>query len=145
MAFKKLAAICQSVTQGKLRTTEAPTRRMGWHKALNINTEYHKTVKNSWIQTQFWTKITSLMITFCGQWVAAFTRAYPKISGLSRKWNIRLQQQTLAEKLHERLWRQNSLELTHKVEIELQLVAESRTICSSRSRRPVRKYLNTPT
>jgi hypothetical protein len=33
--------------------------------------------------------------------------------------------------------------LTHKVEIQLYLVAESCTICTSRSRQPVRKLLNT--
>jgi hypothetical protein len=32
--------------------------------------------------------------------------------------------------------------LTHKIAIQLQLVAESCTICSSRSRRPVRKLLD---
>jgi len=34
--------------------------------------------------------------------------------------------------------------LTHKIAIQLQLVAESFTTCSSRSRRPVRKLLDTP-
>jgi hypothetical protein len=34
--------------------------------------------------------------------------------------------------------------LTHKVAIQLHLVTESCTICSSRSRRPVRKILDTP-
>jgi hypothetical protein len=34
--------------------------------------------------------------------------------------------------------------LTHKVAIQLQLVAESCDICSSRSRRPVRKLLDIP-
>jgi hypothetical protein len=34
--------------------------------------------------------------------------------------------------------------LTHKIVIQLPLVAESSTICSSRSRRPVRKLLDTP-
>jgi len=34
--------------------------------------------------------------------------------------------------------------LTHKVAIQLHLVAESLTICSSRTRRPVRKLLDTP-
>jgi hypothetical protein len=34
--------------------------------------------------------------------------------------------------------------LTHKIAIQLNLVAESCTICSSRSRRPVRKLLDTP-
>jgi hypothetical protein len=35
--------------------------------------------------------------------------------------------------------------VTHKIGIQLHLVAESCTICSSRSRRPVRKILDTPT
>jgi hypothetical protein len=34
--------------------------------------------------------------------------------------------------------------LTHKIAIQLHLVAESCTICSSRPRRPVRKHLDTP-
>jgi len=34
--------------------------------------------------------------------------------------------------------------LTHKIAIQLPPMAESRTICSSRSRRPVRKLLDTP-
>jgi hypothetical protein len=34
--------------------------------------------------------------------------------------------------------------LTHKIAIQLHLVAERCTICSSRSRRPVRKLLDTP-
>jgi len=34
--------------------------------------------------------------------------------------------------------------LTHKITIRLHLVAENCTICSSRTRRPVRKLLDTP-
>jgi len=34
--------------------------------------------------------------------------------------------------------------LTHKIAIKLHLFVESCTICSSRSRRPVRKLLDTP-
>jgi len=34
--------------------------------------------------------------------------------------------------------------MTHKIAIQLHRVAESCTICSSRSRRPVRKLLDTP-
>jgi len=34
--------------------------------------------------------------------------------------------------------------LTHKIAIQLHLVAKSSTICSSCSRRPVRKLLDTP-
>jgi len=36
------------------------------------------------------------------------------------------------------------IRLTHKIAIQVHLVAESCTICSSRSRRPVRKLLDTP-
>jgi len=35
-------------------------------------------------------------------------------------------------------------ELIHKIAIQLHLVAERCTICSSRSRRPVRKLLDNP-
>jgi len=44
--------------------------------------------------------------------VDANTRVYPKVSGLSRLRNtrIRLQQQTIVEKQHKELWRQNSLD-----------------------------------
>jgi hypothetical protein len=34
--------------------------------------------------------------------------------------------------------------LTHKIAIQLHLMAEIRTICSSRARRPVRKLMDTP-
>jgi hypothetical protein len=34
--------------------------------------------------------------------------------------------------------------LTHEITIQLHLVAESCTICSSRSRRPARRILDTP-
>jgi hypothetical protein len=34
--------------------------------------------------------------------------------------------------------------LTHKTMIQLHLMAQSCTICSSRSRRPIRKLLDTP-
>jgi hypothetical protein len=37
----------------------------------------------------------------------------------------------------------NLTRLTHKIAIQLHLVAESCTICSSRSKRPVRKLLDT--
>jgi hypothetical protein len=36
------------------------------------------------------------------------------------------------------------IRLTHKIAIQLHLVAEGCTICSSRSSRPVRKLLDTP-
>jgi hypothetical protein len=71
-------------------------------------------------------------------------RVYPKVSGLSRQRNKQQQQQTLVEKQHKELWRQNPLDLTHKIATQLHPVAENCTICSSRSRRPVRKLFDTP-
>jgi hypothetical protein len=38
----------------------------------------------------------------------------------------------------------NLTRLTHKIAIQLHLVTERCTICSSRSRRPVQKLLDTP-
>jgi hypothetical protein len=74
----------------------------------------------------------------------SYTRVYPKVSGLShneinnnKTTNIRLEatQRVMAAKL---------TRLTYKRAIQLHLFAESCTICSSRSRRPVRKILDTP-
>jgi hypothetical protein len=67
-----------------------------------------------------------------------YTRVYPKVSGLSRQRNTRLPLVLLVEKQHK------LIRLTHKIAIQLHLVAESYTICSSRSRRTVRKFLDTP-
>jgi hypothetical protein len=44
----------------------------------------------------------------------------------------------------QRVMAANLSRLTHKIAIQLHLVAESCTICSSRTRRPVRKLLDTP-
>jgi hypothetical protein len=64
-------------------------------------------------------------------------RVYPKVSGLSQ------QQKTLGEK-KQRVMAAKLTRLTHKIAIQLHLVAESCTICSSCSRRTVRKLLDTP-
>jgi hypothetical protein len=65
------------------------------------------------------------------------TRVYPKVFGLSHietntRWGAA--QTVIAAKL---------TRLTHKIAIQLHLVAESCTICNSRSRTPVRKFLDT--
>jgi hypothetical protein len=57
---------------------------------------------------------------------------------------MRLQQYTLVEEQHKRVMAAKLTRLTYKITIQLHLVAESCTICSSRSRRPVRKLLDTP-
>jgi hypothetical protein len=67
------------------------------------------------------------------------TRVYPKISGRSHNeintwWEAT--QRIMAAKL---------TRLTHKIAIQLHLVTESCTICSCRSKLPVRKLLDTPT
>jgi hypothetical protein len=63
-----------------------------------------------------------------------YTIVYPKVSGLSHtRWEAT--QRVVAAKL---------TRLTHKIATQLHLVAESCTICTSRSRRPVRKLLDTP-
>jgi hypothetical protein len=78
------------------------------------------------------------------------TRAYPKFSGLSHnevnnnnnnnnnnnKHSLRSNTKCYGGKTHTRL--------TYKIAVQLHVVAESGTICSSRSRRPVRKVLVTP-
>jgi hypothetical protein len=72
-----------------------------------------------------------------------YRRVYPKVSGLShneiyaysnkRCWDAT--QRVMAAKL---------TRLNHKIAIQLQLVAECCTICSSRSRLTVRALLDTP-
>jgi len=69
------------------------------------------------------------------------TMVYPKVPGLSHneiyaynnntRWEAT--QMVMVAKL---------IILTYKIKIQLHLVAESCTICSSRSRRPVRKLLD---
>jgi hypothetical protein len=69
------------------------------------------------------------------------TTVYPKVSGLSHneinnnntRWEAT--QRVMATKL---------TRLTHKIAIQLHLVAESSNVFSSRSRWPVRKLLDTP-
>jgi hypothetical protein len=59
------------------------------------------------------------------------------------KRNICLPLVLLVEKQH-RVTATKLTRLFHKIAIQLHLVAESCTICNSRSRRPVRKLLDTP-
>jgi len=61
---------------------------------------------------------------------------YPKVSGLSHN------EINNNKKQHKGLWRKTT-RLTHKIAIQLHLVAESCTICSSHSGWPVRKLLDT--
>jgi hypothetical protein len=66
------------------------------------------------------------------------TRAYPKVSGLSRQRNIRLKQINTRSEATQMIMAANLTRMTHKIVIQLRLAADSCTICSSRSRRPVR-------
>jgi hypothetical protein len=65
---------------------------------------------------------------------------YPKVSGLSHN---EITTNTSWEAI-QRVMAAKLAILTHKIAIQLHLVAESSTVCSSRSRRPVRKLLITP-
>jgi hypothetical protein len=74
---------------------------------------------------------------------------YPKVSGLSH--NEINNNNNNNNNDNEHLFRSNTkvmaaklTRLTHKIAIQLHLVAESCTIYSSRSRRPVRELLDTP-
>jgi len=63
-----------------------------------------------------------------------YTWVYPKVSGLSyTRW-----------KATQRIMIAKLTRLTHKMATQLRLVADSCTFCTSRSRRPVRKLLDTP-
>jgi hypothetical protein len=66
------------------------------------------------------------------------TRMYPKVSGLSHKKYMLTKINTCWEAT-ERVMAAKLTRLTHKMAMQLHLVAESCTVCSSRSRRPVRK------
>jgi hypothetical protein len=87
--------------------------------------------------------ITENAIRFstCPIIVVGPTRVYPKDSGLrlneinNNKHSLRSNTRGYGGKL---------TRLTHKIAVQLHLVAESSTICGSRSRRPVRKLLDTP-
>jgi hypothetical protein len=61
------------------------------------------------------------------------TESVTKATTINTRWEAT--QSVLAEKLSR---------LTHKIAIQLHLVAGNCTICSSRSRRPVRKLSDTP-
>jgi len=68
-----------------------------------------------------------------------YTRVYPKVSGLSQNEMNNNNKHSLRRAMAAKL-----TGLTHKIEIPLHLVAESCTICSSRSRWPVLKLLVSP-
>jgi len=65
---------------------------------------------------------------------------YQDVSKSFRTESITKQKQTHVEKQH----KTKLTRLSHKIAIQKQLVAETCTICSSRSRRPVRKLLGRP-
>jgi hypothetical protein len=70
------------------------------------------------------------------------TKAYPKVSELSRITKYTLTTINTRWEATQRVMTAKLARLTDKIAIQLQLVAES--YCSSRSRRSVRKLLDTP-
>jgi hypothetical protein len=73
------------------------------------------------------------------------TTVYPKVSGLSHN-EIKTTTTTTNTRWEaiKRVMAAKLTRLTHKLVIQLHLVAESCTIWSSRARQPVRKLLDTP-
>jgi hypothetical protein len=89
-------------------------------------------------------KVLQLILSFPG------SPTVPTYEGISKSFRTEsitkhtLTTIKLVQKQHKGLWLQNSLDRLKKIAIQLHLVAESCTICSFRSRRPVRKLLDTP-
>jgi hypothetical protein len=77
-------------------------------------------------------------------WWAVCRRVYPKVSGLIRSRNTRLQKINTHREATKRVMASELARLTRKIALRLHVVAESCTICSSRSRRQVWKLLDTP-
>jgi len=77
----------------------------------------------------------------CGINVTYNTRAYPKVSGLSR--NEIYAYDNKHSKINTKVTAAKLSRLSHKIAMQLHLLAESGTICSFRSRRPVRKLVVT--
>jgi hypothetical protein len=75
--------------------------------------------------------------------------AFPKYEGVSKRFRTEsIMKYTLTTidtrwEAIQRVMAAKVTRLTHKIAIQLHLVAQSCTICSSRSRRPVRKLLDT--
>jgi hypothetical protein len=75
---------------------------------------------------------------------ATDTRVYPKVSGLSHnKINNNKNNKHSFKSNTQRAMAAKLTRLIHKIAIQLHLAAESCTICSSRSRRTVRRLLDT--
>jgi len=72
------------------------------------------------------------------------TRIYPKTFRTETIKKYTLTKITTCWEATQRVMAAKLNRFTHKVAMQLHLVAESCTICSSRSRRPVRKLLDTP-
>jgi hypothetical protein len=68
---------------------------------------------------------------------------YPKVSGLSGVTKYTLTKMNTRWEATQKVMAAKLTRLTHRIAIQLHPVAESCTICSSRSRRPVRKLLGT--
>jgi hypothetical protein len=81
------------------------------------------------------------------QWLASFSfciyEGVFKLSGLSHNEIYTLTTISTRWETTQRVTAAKLTRLTHKIAIQLHLVAESRPICSSRSRRPARNFLHT--
>jgi hypothetical protein len=97
-----------------------------WHRAMSPNRRLE--AKTDWLSDCLHLHIRSLMMMMMIE-----TILETSVTTTNTRWEAT--QRVMAAKL---------TRLTHKIAIQLHLVAESCTICSSRSRRPVLKLLDTP-
>jgi hypothetical protein len=92
---------------------------------------------------RFWWSRRELLLHFLEPYILK----YVGVSKRFRTGSITKYTLTILNTCCEATWRvmaANFARLNHKIELQLHLGAESRTICSSLSRRPVRKLLDTP-
>jgi hypothetical protein len=106
-------------------------------RSSKINPVFEKLV-SVFLPTHIWC-MQDLLCLLCHCKVLA-TRVYPKVFGLSHNEITKINARWEAT---QRVMEAKLTRLTHKIAIQLHLVAETCTICSSRSRRPVSKLFDT--
>jgi len=92
------------------------------------------------------------LVTRCGCEVPGIILTASLLKGVTFKYSFRTESVTKYTlttintrwESKQRVWRKKLTRLTHKIAIQLHLVTESFTVCSSRSRLAVRKLFDTP-
>jgi hypothetical protein len=112
---------------------------LGFTIIINLSDGYKSRIYFTFITSKYFSKHFGVKHLFFPQ----HTRVYPKVSGLSRNEINNNHNNKYMLEAPQWVMVANLTRLTHKMAIQLHLVAESCTICNSCSRRPVRKLLDT--